>query len=674
MATYNIIDGGIYKLPVDSQYPLIFLKDLKNLGHNSVKGTCANCGYTDTYSKSDLQECKVYMCKHCNSAVYKRGFATLQIMKVTNRQDGKVIASCKCKDCGRTDDYDFNKIMAGKVLRCRHCFKGAKLGTPVGTNYINRIEVNKTDITKSMVYLRCGKCKKDVMQATVYELLIQKNRAVIGARCKDCYKPKEQPLSKPKVSIPKENDSYKNISDAGMNKVYATCKNCGYTGTFSTKHVIDEESCPACRFIEKGFTVCQEPMNKKILARNYNDTGKNIILKNKSKFSLTVSDMKNVAKQYKMSRKSSALCTCNTCNQSDTYDIVSISGEDALKQTCKVCGYKYILGTVYDEDLRTHSSLFISDISRFKERPYATLKCTKCGSEVKTPLSSVDIVAPNGCESCKIRARYKITNAKFGTIFDIDDETSTDYQLVGTYMVLSNTAADNKRRIVAQCTECGNIIDAEFKDFDDFISTVEAGCKQCNSFAKQTKNYINNNNWVGYIKHCKKTTDVIDRGNVKIAVTKCLMCGKVKEIPLTTFVLASKIVCDSCIDKKVVIKCPICNGIHNIELTVRDIYDTDKQAICPAKQQRFSMSRCRLAHEHQCKLDYLVQNFPDFDDYTEINGLIKSNSMFYKGTDGNKYNTCYCPEHNKMLTLRDDEILEYQHQFCADSRMYGYMK
>lgn len=681
---YVVTDGGEYKFPVRSNKPFVYLTNLKNNGYNSVTVTCAYCKNTDTYAKSDLENMKVFKCKKCNSAVYRSGFAKLLLTDVTNKVDGRIEATCKCLDCGRADVYNFVSIVNNTIKHCKHCIGGYRRGLTIGTYIVDDIKLDSKNILDTVIIFKCTKCgtqfsatmqsiRNTNLSAKIEEQKF-KNR-LRNMPCQKCYLIKSK--REAAESIPSENDRYCDIKldSKNSNRVFATCKNCGITTNMSKKDVLDMNTCYACRFVTENSKVRKVKMGSDILNRKFNNVGKKIIEESKGYFSLNVDSISDVAKQYKDKRKVEVSCTCSTCNYSDSYEIKDISGEFNSNVTCKLCGYKHIIGEEFP-NTRTGSTLTLTSMQKMQSRSKATLKCSKCGANITTDVSDILNRASLGCETCNVVRKYNIGNsAEFGSIFNVNNKEHTDYQIVGTYMILKNEVNQGKISVKAQCIECGNIIDRDYDKFDAFVNDVISGCRACETLKKRTKNYINNNNWVNYIKNCRKINEVIDRDGTKIAVTECLICGDIKEIPLTVFILAEKLVCQNCINSKVIVRCPVCKGFHDLGLTIQDLYNSTRDIVCANTKKSMSIYSIRMSHEKQCKLDYLISNFPDFGDYIEIpgTGLIKSTDKSYVGTDGVEYHTCYCEDHNKLLTLTDDEIRSYEHQFCADTRMYGYL-
>ena len=688
---YNIVDGGEYRFPARSKRPFVYLANLKNNGHNSVTATCAYCKKTDTYAKSDLENIRVFKCKQCNNSVYRGGFAKLLLTDVTNKADGSIVAACKCLDCGRTADYNFVDLVNSNIKSCKFCLKGYRTGMRIGDYIVTGVSFKESNPLESLVRFECAKCKSP-SHVTIGSI-INVNKSAQSDADKFNNKLRNRPCNKcsavkPMVSrsaataenntdIPTENEKYTNIKvDARNNtRVIATCKNCGVTANMSKQDVLSMKTCYACRFVTENSQVRKVKMGSDILNRKFNSIGKKILEESKGYFSLNVDSISDVAKQYKDGKKVEVGCTCNTCNYSDSYEIKDISGEFKSDVTCKLCGYKHIIGEEFP-NIRTGSTLTLASMQKMQGRNMATLKCSKCGASINTEVSSVNNTASIGCTTCNVIKKYNIGNsAEFGSIFNINNKEHTDYQIIGTYMILRNENNQGKVSVKAQCIECGNIIDRNYDKFDAFVNDVISGCRACETLKKRTKNYINNNNWVNYIKNCRKINEVIDRDGTKIAVTECLICGDIKEIPLTVFILAEKLVCQNCIDSKVIVRCHVCKGFHELDLTIQDLYNSTRDIKCPNTKKSMSIYSIRMSHEKQCKLDYLVSNFPDFGDYVEIpgTGLIKSTDKYYTGTDGVEYHTCYCEDHNKLLTLTDDEIRSYEHQFCADTRMYGYL-
>ena len=198
---------------------------------------------------------------------------------------------------------------------------------------------------------------------------------------------------------------------------------------------------------------------------------------------------------------------------------------------------------------------------------------------------------------------------------------------------------------------------------------------------KKQGNYINNNNWNGYIKNCRIVEKVFEEDGIKKANIKCLLCGDTVTVPLTVFLYSDYCICEKCRDTKIIMRCPSCKQIHDNGLTLGQLYNDNSDSkiesriTCPVTNKKTAISVYRHYQEEQSRLDFLLTNYLELDDIEKVpgdSGLIRSNSKYYEGTDGEKYYTCYCEKHNKFMTLKEDEMASYEHLYCADTRMFGY--
>lgn len=229
---------------------------------------------------------------------------------------------------------------------------------------------------------------------------------------------------------------------------------------------------------------------------------------------------------------------------------------------------------------------------------------------------------------------------------------------------------------VYQCQKCFAIKKLREKE----MLTFDGVCNHCEELKESHSIPLTQMDWIGYTSNCRKIKRVYIEDNIKMCEVECMVCGKTESLALSTMITDNSLLCDNCASKKIQLVCPICNQPH-IKTTLRALYSNSVNATkmrCDVKNQ--DIERDDLLYEHEFKVE--MKNIKDMyrKKYT-FNHRIKGDEnrasliVFnegYEGTDGNFYNTCMCPKHNKFLNLNENEVGIYNHEYCIDMRMVAY--
>ena len=254
-----------------------------------------------------------------------------------------------------------------------------------------------------------------------------------------------------------------------------------------------------------------------------------------------------------------------------------------------------------------------------------------------------------------------------------------DFIFTGTVLRPSRTGRSVSEYIRGQCTHCGGTT----TESENYFKKHEYKCQKCNKINSDKRNIIENTNWVGYVRHnieILKTKK--DSNGVLMADTKCLACGHEMTIPVVTIFSEPALTCIKCGDTPIVVECPICNKNH-IKTTLRRLYSArineDKASkigtMCGNTIVEYS--EILLQHETAMGLERVRKKYKGYTLDERIPGHDETPVIFkfkegYIGTDGERYSTCMCEVHNKLMVLTDDEIRTYKHEYCADTRMMPY--
>lgn len=254
--------------------------------------------------------------------------------------------------------------------------------------------------------------------------------------------------------------------------------------------------------------------------------------------------------------------------------------------------------------------------------------------------------------------------------------TIGDFIFVDKEQRATKTGMRVNELLKGQCINCGCSTLKSEKDF----KKDEYKCKKCEKIKGDKRNIIRNGNWVGYTKHnIEVVRTTVDSNGTVIADTKCLACGYEMTLPIVALLTEPDITCLNCGDTKIKMECPLCHKPH-ITTTLRNLYKVSssvRYAPCPNKNEEVPYSEIVLEHESKTRLENIRKKYKGYTLAERIPAHEQVPELFkfqegYIGTDGEKYSTCMCSVHNKLMVLRDDEILTYNHEFCADPRMLPY--
>lgn len=421
--------------------------------------------------------------------------------------------------------------------------------------------------------------------------------------------------------------------------------------------------------------------------------------------------------------KNSIECKCLICGEINSYKISDLKNNNIL--ACKSCRAGLKIGDIIDTlEITGYTTIngkfscrcackkcgkeFALQPAVLKQKGF---KCRVCNKEVQANTSTNTSAEPNkpfGLGTtpmirprvlAKAVARPAETKPKpveepkspkkapkniVGNLnsFERHPRISQRYGTIGDFIFVEKEQRATKtgmrvnELLKGQCIHCGCSTLKSEKDFEK----DEYKCKKCNKIKEDKRNIIRNGNWVGYIKHnIEVVRTTVDSNGTVIADTKCLACGYEMSLPIVALLTEPDITCLNCGDTKIKMECPLCHKPH-ITTTLRNLYrvsESARYAPCPNRNEEVPYSEIVLEHESKTRLENirkkykgytLAERIPAHEDVPELFKFQEG----YTGTDGERYNTCMCSVHNKLMVLRDDEILAYKHEFCADPRMLPY--
>lgn len=244
--------------------------------------------------------------------------------------------------------------------------------------------------------------------------------------------------------------------------------------------------------------------------------------------------------------------------------------------------------------------------------------------------------------------------------------------------------------IYLTCIKCGYTIKINAnKATREDISLRK--CKSClyNSNKANDINIFNNVDYVGTVKNDLIVDSVhTDKNGVKYVKAHCMICAKhfkdkkkqIFKIPLYEWEFTSTFRCPNCCNEKINVICPSCGKPH-FKITRNNLYNESANRStfgrCPFDNKNISLAELALYHRELRN----IQSCKDiYDDNFETDRTRESSKhvkllMFkdkYTGTDNQEYFSCLCIKHHKLLSLTNNEIIEYNHEYCSNPLMTAY--
>lgn len=251
---------------------------------------------------------------------------------------------------------------------------------------------------------------------------------------------------------------------------------------------------------------------------------------------------------------------------------------------------------------------------------------------------------------------------------------------------------------VLQCLVCGTVFNVNYNIWKKREKHPNAcACSNCHpkknykkeEVDRERKNLNNLSNNIDYYGMIKNNLMCIDHkyhfNEAKIPVinVKCVICKKESEIYLNSFLNNSPF-CDNCINWKINTSCPKCHK-QEVAITVKDLMIAEFKA---ESTKMNSSTHCKSCGEEvtyaalkreftQLIREEIIKEIYKGYTPTELVTTKTGDEIFkfsdnYVGTNKERYYTCMCLKHNKMMVLTDKEMDTYDHRYCADTRMKGY--
>lgn len=382
------------------------------------------------------------------------------------------------------------------------------------------------------------------------------------------------------------------------------------------------------------------------------------------------------------STKTKVTCKCDCCGRNSEYSV------DEMRQNKSICNI-CMQDMKKQEDIFNLSGLKVGDSIgtyeithtgiKSKHEPIFNIKikCNKCKDEL-----DINVIQLSNLMGGKYKPKCKCSKQlkkQIGLIAELEDIPSKSNR--GRYRNIEGwefwgveTTNSNRLKYKYMCLKCGKIEYLSEKAYNTLSDKLE--CNNCKSIPSKSI-ILNTIDWVGHIKNGLRIEKVYtDDNGIKMATVVCLICSESYDIALATIVNSQDIVCKKCGKRKMMLKCPKC-GQNHIQHTLSSLYSITEQSqmICTNTGKTYDKMELITEHEFLLDRDFLRSKYInqfDFESMRPARGPLAKMIKFkqgYVGTDGKYYTACMCAEHNKLLTLTDEEFNSYQHEFCHESRM-----
>lgn len=247
--------------------------------------------------------------------------------------------------------------------------------------------------------------------------------------------------------------------------------------------------------------------------------------------------------------------------------------------------------------------------------------------------------------------------------------------IVTEFKVPSVTGSVLTEKVKIQCIKCGAV-----KEVSKSALNKLGTCDNCTKVEKDNNRMLLTNiDWIGKIKNNLKIIHVFEESNgVKYCNAECLLCHSIHKYALIVFLTQSRIVCSKCAKEQHEAICPACRKMHIRVSPFEMFVGKDKEAInfiCEETGRDVPVEEVAMYQNALLEQDeYCKEYSGKLTLERDINMIEPFASMLkfkehYIGTDGEKYNTYMCKKHHKMISLREDEAVQYQHEYCTDKRM-----
>lgn len=378
-----------------------------------------------------------------------------------------------------------------------------------------------------------------------------------------------------------------------------------------------------------------------------------------------------------------------------------VTNSDELTNKNFAC--KFPLGSIYGE---LKSIGYLTTISKrneygvyFTTPTHIALKCKKCeyitfvkDTEINRVVHSCPL-----CSNLRIKRKSQLDNKKIVDCQrDIEKSQGRDFLQVSTeFSKLSRNKAmqksvktledKNKSYKVIDITKDGGATTYHLvcKDCGSIVTCMRSNAKISSCSFCEEKNKNKDYSKVGYlfknyIGSIFNGLRVVKQDGIMCDV-ECIKCNKIRSNLDLYSVLSRRFFCD-CAKSGVSLECFNCYAPLPL-ISFKDLYNNNLPK-CPSCSTRVSEEDVLIAVEGmdytnslRAKLDLANSGVSDkatkkirLGNKFAVDTLLVEKEPVYKGNNEKSYYRCFCKKHNIGLTLSEDEIMNYQCDYCDDSR------
>lgn len=303
------------------------------------------------------------------------------------------------------------------------------------------------------------------------------------------------------------------------------------------------------------------------------------------------------------------------------------------------------------------------------------LICQRCNARILLSKSMVQSKVDSKIPLCNCHELEKADVGLIKAVGPSKSKVEQPYRELPGWIFQKTIVEGKKTNYEYRCAICGMIE----KFTVNSLLNKDCSCIKCKKISKSKGQPVGSNDWTGFTTKCRRIENTyVNDNNVKMATVKCLLCDETEDIALISVIRDEIQVCDKCASKPLILNCPVC-GKNHLKNNLKGLYSGEKSdIICINKNEKIPKEQLVGEHDSRVRMQYIMKKYRGRYTYQSRQGsngeraeLMKFNEG-YTGTDGQFYQSCLCVEHNKFLSLTQDEQGTYTHNYCDNDRMIPY--
>lgn len=303
------------------------------------------------------------------------------------------------------------------------------------------------------------------------------------------------------------------------------------------------------------------------------------------------------------------------------------------------------------------------------------LICQRCNGRIFLSKSAIQSKVDTKAHLCRCHELEKADIGLITAVGPSKDKVEQPYKELPGWIFEKSIVDRKKVDYRYRCATCGAVETFTIHS----ILNKDCSCMKCKKITKSKGQPVGSNDWTGFTTKCRRIENTyVNDNNVKMATVRCLLCDETEDIALISVIRDEIQVCDKCASKPLILNCPVC-GKNHLKNNLKGLYSSEKSdIICINKNEKIPKEQLVGEHDSRVRMQYIMKKYKGRYTYQSRQGsngeraeLMKFNEG-YIGTDGQFYQSCLCVEHNKFLSLTEDEQGTYTHDYCDNDRMIPY--